>query len=161
MSSSDEEARSPELGASSSKDPPPQLESESEHDEQVDAEENSASDSSSSVECSKKARYYNRPRAEWTTVLQLKKGEAATMDEDEMKIEILRAANGIMENLACTSFQAIVPSQPTLARGNRSELGLWMMTQRMYIGTSVPCLLDSAVRSKSKLSRTQCSTHIT
>ncbi len=71
------------------------------------------------VKCSKKARDYKRPRAEWTTVLQLKKGEAATMDEDKMKLEILRAANGIME----TSRMYKLPghcSKPT-------DFGLWKL----------------------------------
>jgi hypothetical protein len=46
------------------------------------------------------ARNYKRPRAEWsqwTTVLIHNNGEAATIDEDEMKLQILQAANKIME----------------------------------------------------------------
>ncbi len=99
MSSIEEEAHSPELGDSSSKDPPPPLVSESEYAEEDEAEEDEAEEDSDADEekIAKKARDYKRPSAEWTTLLTYTKGEAATIDEDAMKLQILQAANKIME----------------------------------------------------------------
>ena len=88
MSSDDEERQSPELGASSSKDPPPELESESE-----------SSDDGSAKKVRKVAnKSYKRPRIEWRTVLRFAKGDEATMGEDEMKLRITEAYNKIMED---------------------------------------------------------------
>ena len=114
MSSSEEEAQSPELGASSSKDPPPPLESESEYAEEDEA---SSQSDAEKAEVSKKARDYKRPRAEWTTVLTHNKGEAATIDEDEMKLQILQAANQIME----ASRMYKLPGH----RSKETDLGMW------------------------------------
>ena len=75
MSSSDDEAPSPDLGASSSKDPPPPLDSES-------------SDEDEEVPIPKCKKYYKRPRIEWREVLALSKGDDATMREDEMRLQI-------------------------------------------------------------------------
>ena len=89
MSSSDDDApRSPELGASSSKDPPPEVESESE-----------ASDDGVAKKVRKVAnKSYKRPRIEWRTVLRFAKGDEAVMGEDEMKLRITEAYNKIMED---------------------------------------------------------------
>jgi hypothetical protein len=94
MSSIEEEAHSPELGTSSSKDPPPPIVSESEYAEEDKAEGDSDADGE---KIAKKARDYKRPSADWTTLLTYTKGEAATIDEDAMKLQILQAANKIME----------------------------------------------------------------
>ncbi len=75
MSSFDDDAQSPNLGASSSKDPPPPLESES-------------SDEDDNVPIPKSKKSYMRPRIEWREVLCLSKGADATMGEDEMKLQI-------------------------------------------------------------------------
>ena len=75
MSSSDDEAPSPDLGASSSKDPPPPLDSES-------------SDEDEEVPIPKSKKSYKRPRIEWREVLCLSKGADATMREDEMRLQI-------------------------------------------------------------------------
>ena len=75
MSSSDDEAPSPDLGASSSKDPPPPLDSES-------------SDEEEEVHIPKSKKSYKRPRIEWREVLALSKGDDATMREDEMRLQI-------------------------------------------------------------------------
>ena len=90
MSSSDEEApHSPELGASSSKGPPPALDAESEaSDDGLDKRVRKVSNKS----------YYKRPRIEWRAVLHFVKGDEATMGEDEMKLRITEAYNKIMEN---------------------------------------------------------------
>jgi hypothetical protein len=72
MSSSDEEAPSPVLGAISSKDPPPPLESESE-----------ASDDATPK---KKSKSYKRLRIKWDSVLFFVKGDEATVDEGEMQL---------------------------------------------------------------------------
>ena len=79
MSSSDDEAQSPNLGASSSKDPPPPLDAES-SDELEDV------DLLRAIVKSKKS--YKRPRIEWREVLCLSKDADATMGEDEMKLQI-------------------------------------------------------------------------
>ena len=75
MSSSDDEAQSPDIGASSSKDPPPPLDAES-------------SDEDEEVPIPKSKKSYKRPRIEWREVLALSKGDDATMGEDEMKLQI-------------------------------------------------------------------------
>ena len=75
MSSSDDEAQSPDIGASSSKDPPPPLDVES-------------SDEDEEVPIPKSKKSYKRPRIEWREVLCLSTGADATMGEDEMKLQI-------------------------------------------------------------------------
>ncbi len=75
MGSSDDEAQSPNLGVSSSKDLPPPLESES-------------SDGEDEVPIPKSKKSYKRPRIEWGEVLCLSKGADATMREDEMRLQI-------------------------------------------------------------------------
>ena len=75
MSSSDDEAQSPDIGASSSKDPPPPLDAES-------------SDEDEEVPIPKSKKSYKRPRIEWREVLALSKGDDATMREDEMRLQI-------------------------------------------------------------------------
>ena len=83
MSSSDEEAASPVLGASGSKDRAPiyPLPSESECDE---GRKN-------------KSPKYKRPRAMWTCVSDFQKGDEAEMDDDEMKARIFQKALEYME----------------------------------------------------------------
>ncbi len=95
MSSSEDEAQSPELGASSSKDPPPPLESGdafttptkqkcraipsgSQDLSDSDAESNESEDKSA---C-KKSRSYKRPPIEWENVVSFVKGDEATMDHN-------------------------------------------------------------------------------
>ena len=75
MSSSDDEAQSPDIGASSSKDPPPPLDAES-------------SDEDEEVPIPKSKKSYKRLRIEWREVLALSKGDDATMREDEMRLQI-------------------------------------------------------------------------
>ena len=75
MSSSDDEAQSPDIGASSSKDAPPPLDAES-------------SDEDEEVPIPKSKKSYKRPRIEWREVLCLSTGADATMGEDEMKLQI-------------------------------------------------------------------------
>ena len=67
MSSSDEEAPSPILGAGSSKDPPPQLGSESEDSEHELPK--------------KKSKSCKRPHIKWESVLYFVKGDEATVVE--------------------------------------------------------------------------------
>ncbi len=69
MSSSDDEAPSPETGASSSKDPPPPLQYESVDDED---------------ELPKRKNGCRRPRIEWREVMRHVKGVEAMMGEDEI-----------------------------------------------------------------------------
>ena len=76
MSSSDDEAQSPDIGASSSKDPPPPLDAES-------------SDEDEEVPIPKIKKSYQRPRIEWREVPALSKGDDATMGEDEMNLRTL------------------------------------------------------------------------
>ena len=83
MSSSDEEAPSPVLGASSSKDHAPITPLQSESDCDDDAK--------------KKSRNYKRPRAVWTCACEFLKGDEAEMDDDEMKARIFQAARDYME----------------------------------------------------------------
>ena len=109
MSSSEEEAQSPELGASSSKDPPPPLESgdafttptkkkgrpnpsASQDSSDSDADSNQSEDESA---C-KKSRSYKRPPIEWENVVSFVKGDEATLDEDEMRSKVRAAAQKIM-----------------------------------------------------------------
>ena len=75
MSSSDDEAQSPDIGASSSKDPPPPLDAKS-------------SDEDEEVPIPKSKKSYKRPRIEWREVLCLSKVADATMREDEMRLQI-------------------------------------------------------------------------
>ena len=87
MSSSDEEAHSPDLGASSSKDAVSPLDSESsDDDDQLPKPKPNGKKS------------YPRPRIEWREVIRLSKGIDATMGEDEMKLQITQAYNQIMED---------------------------------------------------------------
>jgi hypothetical protein len=51
-------------------------------------------------------------------VLSFKKGKAAAMDEDEVKHQILQAANNIKTD--CASFLVISPSVPTTWGGYES-----------------------------------------
>ena len=105
MSSSDEEAHSPVLGAGSSKDPPPPLESESEHsDDELPK---------------KKSKSYKRPRIKWDSVLYFVKGDEATVDEGEMKIQILSAANKIMDDARMFRMPGHVPGS--------TDVGLWLL----------------------------------
>ena len=71
MSSSDDEAQSPDIGASSSKDSPPPLDAVS-----LDEDEE--------VPILKSKKSYKRPRIEWREVLALSEGDDATMGEDEI-----------------------------------------------------------------------------
>ena len=89
MSSSDEEGpHSLELGASSSKGPPPALNAESE-----------SSDDGVAKKVRKVAnKSYKRPRIEWRTVHHFAKGDEATMGEDEMTLRITEEYNKIMED---------------------------------------------------------------
>ena len=105
MSSDDEEAQSPVLGAGSSKDPPPPLESESEQsDDELPK---------------KKSKSYKRPRINWESVLFFVKGDEATVDEGEMKIQIFSAANKIMDDARMFRMPGHVPG-PT-------DVGLWKL----------------------------------
>jgi hypothetical protein len=106
MSSSDDEAPSPDLGASSSKDPPPPLDSES-------------SDEDEEVPIPKSKKSYKRPRIEWREVLALSKGDDATMGEDEMKLLITQAYNQIMEDSRMVRLPGHNPG-PT-------DVGLWKL----------------------------------
>ena len=74
-SSSDEEADSPVLGASSSQDHAPvtPLQSESESDDGA----------------KKKCRNYKRPRVKRTCEFEFQRGDDAVMDDDEMKAKEL------------------------------------------------------------------------
>ena len=72
------------IGAGSSKDPPPPLESESEQsDDELPK---------------KKSKSYKRPRIKWEPVLFFVKGDEATVDEGEMKIQIHQALNKMMDD---------------------------------------------------------------
>ena len=83
MSSSDEEASSPVLGASSSKDRAPVTPLESESD---------------SDDCGKKKTpKYKRPRVQWNMVHFFVKGADAEMDDDERKLQIEQGARAFME----------------------------------------------------------------
>ena len=116
MSSSDDEApRSPELGASSSKDPPPEVESESQaSDDGLDKQVRKVSNKS-----------YKRPRIEWRTVLRFAKGDEATMGEDEMKLRITEEYNKIMEDSRLVRLPGHV-AQPT-------DRGLWKLKSEYKI----------------------------
>jgi hypothetical protein len=130
MSSSEDEAQSPELGASSSKDPPPPLESEdafttptkkkgrpnpSESQDLSDSDADSK-DSEDQSAC-KKSRSYKRPPIEWENVVSFVKGDEATMDEDEMRSKVRAAATKIMED----SRMIRLPSHVT----RPGDEGLW------------------------------------
>jgi len=130
MSSSEDEAISPELGASSSKDPPPPLESEdafttptkkkgrpnpSESQDLSDSDADS-NDSEDQSAC-KKSRSYKRPPIEWENVVSFVKGDEATMDEDEMRSKVRAAAQKIMED----SRMIRLPSHVT----RPGDEGLW------------------------------------
>ena len=119
MSSSDEEAPTPQLGASSSKDRPPvaPMVSESDDDDvvikksrknkrprdascfkdraQVTPEGSESDDGDDSAK--KKARKYKRPRVLWETVVSIAKGAEAEMDDDERKEQIAQGARAFME----------------------------------------------------------------
>jgi hypothetical protein len=105
MSSSEDEAQSPELGASSSKDPPPPLESGDPFTTPPkkckripSGSQDLPSDSdleSNDSEDNKKSRSYKRPSIEWENVVSFIKGDEATMDEDEMKSKVRAAAKKI------------------------------------------------------------------
>ena len=72
MSSTDDDApHSPELGASSSKEPPPELEAESQaSDDGLDKQVRKVSNKS-----------YKRPRIEWRTVLHFVKGDKGPLEK--------------------------------------------------------------------------------
>ena len=106
MSSSDDEAQSPDIGASSSKDPVPPLDAES-------------SDEDEEVPIPKSKKSYKRPRIEWREVLTLSKGDDATMGEDEMKLLITQAYNQIMEDSRMVRLPGHNPG-PT-------DVGLWKL----------------------------------
>jgi hypothetical protein len=88
------------------------------------------------------------------------------MDEDEMKLQILQAANKTMK----ASRLYKLPGH----RSKPSDFGLWKLkcpcpwaidnaktNVRVYTGTFVPCIFDSAVVSKSKSLRVNLRLHIT
>ncbi len=106
MSSSDDEAHSPDLGACSSKDPPPPLESES-------------SDIEDQLPKKKGNKSYARPRIEWREVIRFSKGDDAMIGEDEMKLQITQAYNKIMEDARMVRLPGHVPG-PT-------DVGLWKL----------------------------------
>ena len=112
MSSSDDEAPSPDLGASSSKDPPPQLESESSHDEDE-------------LPVLKSKKGYRRPRLEWREVIRHRKGNDALRGEDEMKLQITPACNQIMEESRVARLHGHMPA-PT-------DIGLWKLKTKYTI----------------------------
>ena len=105
MSSSDEEAPSPVLGASSSNDQAPvtPLQSESESDDGR----------------KKKAPKYKRPRVEWTTILNISKGADAEMDEDDLWARVKDAAREFME--ASKVFKIYGH------KSSATDLGMWKM----------------------------------
>ena len=98
MSSSDDEAPSPETGACSSKDPVPPLQSESADDEDE-------------LSVSKRKSGYRRPRVEWREVMRHEKGDGAVMGEDEMKLQSKQASNQIMEESRMVRLPGHVPVQ--------------------------------------------------
>ena len=116
MSSTDDDApHSPELGASSSKGPPPPLDAESE-----------ASDDGEDKRARKVAnKSYKRPRIEWRTVLHFPKGDEATMGEDEMKLRITEEYNKFMEESRLVRLPGHV-AQPT-------DRGLWKLKSEYKI----------------------------
>ena len=84
MSSSDEEAASPVLGALCSQDhvPVTPLHSESESDDGA----------------KKKCRNYKCSRVKWTCEFEFQKGDDAVMDDDdEMKASVTQGGQAIME----------------------------------------------------------------
>ena len=105
MSSTDEEAPSPVLGASRSKDHAPvtPLQSESESDDGR----------------KKKAPKYKRPRVEWTTILNIPKGADAEMDEDDLWARVKDAAREFME--ASKVFKIYGH------KSSATDLGMWKM----------------------------------
>ena len=106
MSSSDDEAPSPETGACSSKDPPPPLQSESADDEDQ-------------LPVSKRKSGYRRPRVEWQEVMRHVKGDEALMGEDAMKLQIIQASNQIMEESRMVRLPGHVPAS--------TDVGLWKL----------------------------------
>ena len=112
MSSSDEEAPSPQIEASSSKDPPPPLDAES-SDEEVE------------LPFPKSKKGYKRPRIEWREVLCLSKGADATMGEDEMKLQITQAYNQFMEDSRMVRLPGHMPA-PT-------DVGLWKLKSEYMV----------------------------
>ena len=132
MSSSDDEAPSPETGACSSKDPVPPLQSESADDEDE-------------LSVSKRKSGYRRPRVEWREVMRHEKGDEAVMGEDEMKLQSKPASNQIMEESRMVRLPGHVPA-PT-------DVGLWKLKSanimhnagHMLQCTTAPWLIDSDV----------------
>ena len=116
MSSSDDEAQSPNLGASSSKDPPPPLDAES-SDELEDV------DLLRAIVKSKKS--YKRPSIEWREVLSLSSGADGTMREDEMKLQITEAYNQFMEDSQKIQLPGHMPA-PT-------DVGLWKLKSEYMV----------------------------
>jgi hypothetical protein len=83
MSSSDDEARSHGLGASSSKHAVPPLDSEDSYDED---------------ELPQDIQGMAYKSDDWRTVLRFSKGEDAIMGEDEMLLRIYAACNQLMDD---------------------------------------------------------------
>ncbi len=130
MNSSEDEAQSPELGASSSKDPPPPLESGDAFttpskkcrpipsgSQALPSDSDAESNESENISVCKKSRSYKRPQIEWENVVSFVKGDEATMDEDEMKSKVRAATKNIMED----SRMIRLPSHVT----RPGDEGLW------------------------------------
>ncbi len=111
LSISDEEAPSPILGAGSSKDPPPEVDSKSE-DSQHEMPK-------------KKSKSSKRPSIKWESLLYFVKGDDATVDEGEMKLQILQASNKIMDDSQMFRMPGHVPC-PT-------DVGLWKLKREWMI----------------------------
>ncbi len=112
MSSSEKEAASPVLGARSSKDPPPQLNSV-------------ASDDDDELPDQPRLKSHSRPRIQWQEVLRFEKGARAIMGEDQMKLEIAQAYNKIMDESRMVRLPGHVPA-PT-------DCGLWKLKRETMI----------------------------
>ncbi len=95
----------PELGASSSKDPPPPLESGDPFttppkkcrripsgSQDLPSDSDLESNDSEDISPCKKSRSYKRPPIEWENVVSFVKEDEAIMDEDEMKSKVRAAA---------------------------------------------------------------------
>ncbi len=105
MSSDEEEVPSPVTGASSSKEQPPLLPSDSE---------------SRQDELTEKAKQETlQASIQWLKVLRFSKGDDTIIGEDEMKLQILQAHKKIMESLILVQLPGHMPGQ--------TDVGMWKL----------------------------------
>ena len=110
MCSSDDEARSPGLGASSSKHAVPPLDSDDAYDEDA-------------LPQNIQGMAYKSDN--WRTVLRFSKGEDAIMGEDEMQLRIYAACNQLMDDARMVRLAGHVPAP--------SDVGLWKLKTEFTI----------------------------